>query len=238
MPTPRLPELLVLAAALGAVLAGCATGGSAEVPAGVRLEGAWKLDHDASDDPQKVIDHLREAAAKYASRMASRSALPPPSGGGMGRRGPPGQVRTQEQDEDMSGVQRFSAAEILAHSPAMNALTSFINRGDYLTVREGPEHFLLDYGSTSRSFTPGVHSVVGADTGVADQVSGWKGKEYVINVTPQIGPSITEEYGLSDDQKHLIAKLHVGGSELPSVDLKRVYNRTDEVAPRAAPTND
>jgi hypothetical protein len=90
-----------------------------------------------------------------------------------------------------------------------------------------------------RSFTPGAKSVVGADWGVADQSSGWKGKDYVIEVKPQTGVADIEKYSLSEDGKHLIEQLRLGGGEFPVVQLKRVYDHTDKPLPRAAfPFND
>ena len=114
----------------------------------------------------------------------------------------------------------------------MHALLENMSRGDFLTVRQTPEQIVLDYGTSVRSFTPGGHSVVSAEGGVADQTSGWKGKEYVVQIKPQMGPRVLERYGLSEDRKHLVLKLHFEGGELPKVDLTRVHDFTDEVAPR------
>jgi hypothetical protein len=119
-----------------------------------------------------------------------------------------------------------------------HVLLTSVARGDLLTVRQGPGQFALDYGTSQRSFTPGAHSVVSAESGVADQTSGWKGREYVINVRGQLGPDVTERYGLSADGRHLVAKLHIATEELSAVDLTRVYDPTNEAAPRQLPTND
>jgi hypothetical protein len=235
MATGHTLKLLVLTMTL-AGLAGCLSPGATEAPAGVNLDGPWKLDRSASDDPQKTLDKLRSYAARDAARRPTSAVQQT----GMGRRGrgaqPP--TPTSPDADDLSGVSRPTAGDILTHSPAMHALQSFIQHGDYLTVRQGPEHFVLDYGSFGRSFTPGTHSVVSSEMGVADQVTGWKGKSYVIDVKPQVGAATTEEYALSDDKQHLIVKLHVGGSDLPGFDLKQVYARTNEVLPHSMPTND
>jgi len=113
-----------------------------------------------------------------------------------------------------------------------------VARGDFLSVRQGPGEFVLDYGGSRRTFTPGQHSVVSAEGGVGDQTSGWKGRNYVIEVRAQNGPLVTEEYGLSPDGKELLAKLHIGSGELPAVSLTRVYRPTDESAPHQLPIND
>jgi hypothetical protein len=235
MATGHTLKLLVLTMTLTGALAGCLSPGATEAPAGVHLDGPWKLDRSASDDPQKTLDKLRS----YAARNAARRPPTTIQQAGMGRRGPGAPLPTTGPDaDDPSALSRPTATDILTHSPAMHELQSFIQHGDYLTVRQGPEHFVLDYGSFGRSFTPGAHSVVSSEMGVADQVTGWKGKSFVIDVKPQVGASTTEEYALSDDKQHLIVKLHVGSSDLPGYDLKQVYARTDEALPRSMPTND
>jgi hypothetical protein len=73
---------------------------------------------------------------------------------------------------------------------------------------------------------------------VGDQTSGWKGRAYVIEVKAQNGPAMTEDYELSPDGKELVTKLHIGSSELPAVNLTRVYRPADQAAPHQFPIND
>jgi hypothetical protein len=47
-----------------------------------------------------------------------------------------------------------------------------------------------------------------------------------------------ETFSLSDDGKHLIEELRLGGGDFPAVKLKRVYDRADHPLPRAVPTTD
>jgi len=227
-------------------LSGCAAGRlSAEPPPGVTLEGAWKLNHGTSDDPQKIIERLR---AQLIRRTRDSIGAIEQGGGGRtsgrrgtrGAQGDPGAQDRQTEDEG-AGAQHGAAGpggDPLRRSPLMHALLENMSRGDFLTVRQTPEQIVLDYGTSVRSFTPGGHSVVSAEGGVADQTSGWKGKEYVVHIEPQMGPGVLERYGLSEDRKHLVVKLHFEGGESPKVDLTRVYDPTDEVAPRVLPTND
>jgi hypothetical protein len=232
----RTLQILVCSTALSGALGGCLSAGNAQAPAGVRLEGSWKLDRSASDDPQKQLDKLREASARNARRFARTVAqqqgqAQQPSGRGGSRRGGPA---PGGDTEDIS----MRAPLELQYNPEMQTLQAFLRHGDYLTVRQDPEHFVLDYGSSGRTYTPGAHSVVSNDYGVADQVSGWKGSEYVISLRPQVGPGIDEQYGLSPDRQHLVVKLHIDSTDLPAVDLKQVYVRTDEILPRSMPSND
>jgi hypothetical protein len=253
MPMLRAPVSLVCAALLGAgVLTGCLGARlSPEAPTGVRLQGVWKLNRAASDDPQKTIDALRAEALKKIRRAMN---APPPSpesapGGGGGQRGRGGRggrgsqgsqgpVDQQTQDDLQPAQQPGPGMDPLRNSPTMHALREVLQRSDYLTIRQSTDQVAFDYGTTVRSYTPGGHSVVSSENGVADQTSGWKGKEYAINIKPQLGPLLFEEYGLSPDGKQLIVKTHIGPFELQKVNLTRVYDATGMVVPNSRPSND
>jgi hypothetical protein len=234
MPTVRATLVLLCMAPL----AGCAGARLAEdAPTGVNLAGVWKLDHSASDDPQKILDHMRAQAMKIIGHPP-QPVLTTPARGGK-----PGQGPAQGQDGAADTVLTPPAApgphfDPLQRSPMAHIINRTVARGDFLTVRQSPGQFVLDYGGLRRTFTPGLHSVVSAEGGVGDQTSGWKGREYVIEVKAQNGPTVTEEYGLSPDGKQLLVKLHIGSAELPAVSLTRVYRPTDESAPHQLPTSD
>jgi len=226
-----------------AVLPGCISGPVAEMPAGVALAGHWKLDRTLSDDPQVLIAHMREKAWKIIRRAYPTAADsgPPPGGARGGAQQSPDQnpmLSGAEAVGDASGQHVRPRPDPLERSPMMHTLRAALARGDFLTVQASSEEFVLDYGNTVRRFTPGAKSVVSSDLGVADQESGWKGREYVINVRAQVGPNVTESYGLSADGQHLIEHLGIGPAELPAIELKRVYDRTTETAPRSLPTTD
>jgi len=223
-----------------AALSGCATQLTAQPPAGTSLAGAWKIDHGAGDDPQKTLEQMRAQALKIISRQQSAPAPAPMPARGAGTRGG---GQTQEQ----AGVEDFTPAPVapgghrpdpLQRSPMAQVVRKCIARGEFLTIRQGPGEFVLDYGTSVRSFTPGAHSVVSAEGGVGDQLSGWDGRAYLIKVKAQSGPDVTEEFSLSADGKQLLYKLHIAAEELPAVTLTRVYIPTDEVAPRLLPNND
>jgi len=226
---------------VGAALAvsACATRMAAEPAPGASLAGAWKLDHYAGDDPQKILDQMRAEAFKILARQQQQQQSPPPPR--PGTRGEPGATTP-----DQSGVEDFAPPtapgghrpDPLRRSPMAHIITDSVARGDFLTIRQGPGEFVLDYGTSQRRFTPGAHSVVSAEGGVGDQTSGWEGRAYVIRVKAQLGPDVTEEYSLSPDGKQLLAKLHIAGGELPAVTLTRVYSPTQETAPHQLPNSD
>jgi hypothetical protein len=229
----------LLACAAAAALYGCA-GLSADTPGSVSLAGNWQLNHAASDDPQKVLAKMRDQANKIIKRqqaeMEARTGStppdvmgdgPPPDGGaahgGGGQGGPQG------------GTHR---GDPLRRSPMAAVIRNMIERGDFLTVHQSPTEFVLDYGTTRRSFTPGQHSVVSAEGGVGDQTAGWHGKSFVIKVKPQNGPEMSETYALSADGKQLIQTLNIASAELPAEGIRRVYDPASETAPRQLPTTE
>lgn len=231
-----------------AAFCGCAAAPSADMPQGVLLAGSWKLNRAASDDPQVIIARMRAQAFRIIRRA---SVAPADAGLPPGRGRAPGQATPGDSTEQsgpltdagaagpgVSGGQPGPRMDPLKRSPMMHALSDALARGDFLTVRASSEEFVLDYGTSVRSFTPGARSVVSSELGVADQVSGWKGREYLIDVKAQVGPHVVDKYGLSADGKQLIENLKIGAAELPAIELKRVYDRTTETAPRALPAND
>jgi hypothetical protein len=234
MPSVRVVGSLACAA-LAAALAGCAGARfSEDAPAGVNLTGSWRLDHAASDDPDKILHKMRAEAFRL---MGRRAGAPEPRPGMRGGAAGVPQGPSAE-DEVASQEARGVRIDPLQRSPMAHVITETVARGDFLTIRQSPGQLVLDYGGTRRSFTPGQHSVVSTEGGVGDQTSGWKGREYVIELRAQMGPAVTERYGLSSDGTQLIEKLHIGAAELHAVDLRRVYERRDGGAPRQVPTSD
>jgi hypothetical protein len=249
MPIVRAREItLTVIACL--TLAGCGSVARLEpIPSkSIDLSGSWVLDHSASDDPKPLLDKLRPKPAPH------RWDTPPDDGTGMGddsgasgqqdggqRGGGGGGGRSRrgggggQSQPDMSYRNNNDA---YTHTTVIKMLQADLARAENLTIRQSAERVSLDYGSTVRNFTPGSVSVVSAAWGVADQSSGWKGKDFVIHVRPQMGVASVEKYTLSDDGKRLTEELSLGGGEFPSVKLKRVYDHTDRPLPRAAPTND
>jgi hypothetical protein len=217
----------------------------AESQAGVHIAGIWKLNRSASDDPEKIITALRTEAEKKIRRAMNAAPAPTYGGGGgqgqgqgQGRRRGGGGTSSEPEDLMPQGLGPGFGTDPLRNSPTMHALRDVLNRGDYLTIRQSPDQVSFDYGNFSRSYTPGGRSVVSSETGVADQASGWDAKQYVINIRPQLGPAMVEEYGLSPDGKQLIVKTHIGPFELQKVNLTRVYDATTTVVPNSGPTTD
>jgi hypothetical protein len=238
----------VLCLLLVAPLAGCVGGRFAATAApGVSLAGAWKLNRATSDDPQKVIERMRAEALRRIGRRTPQQVAVPRRGARGGATAGAAQGDTQDGTQQDFGEPDDSASHAartglrfdpLLHSQMMHVLAAALARCDFLTLRSGAGEVVFDYGTSVRNFTPGQHSVVSAEGGVGDQVSGWSGRDYVITVRAQLGPDVVERYALSADGKHLIETLRIGPAELPVINLTRVYDPTSETAPRHLPTND
>jgi hypothetical protein len=239
--------LLMASAALG----GCSSVGRFDTAPSheIDLSGSWALDHAASTDPQPLLDKLRPKPRPnyYGGPPDDGTGMdngqPPddsgPQQGGPGQGGGGGRRRGGGGQQQQQQMQYRNGNDAYIHMTLIKAVRADLSRAEAVTVRQTPDRFSLDYGSSVRTFTPGAVSVVGADWGVADQSSGWKGKEYVIEIKPQTGVPAVEKYTLSSDGKHLIEDLRLGGGEFPVVQLKRVYNHTDKPLPRAGlPSND
>jgi hypothetical protein len=216
------------------LLAGCgAPNLKPEVAEGVSLAGSWRLNRQASEDPDAMIEaivakemkHLRRGSHAYADDPDP----PPPSGARGGPRG----GGASENIEPPGGMfrPRGGMAKYL-RSQYTNALGSLLS-GEGLVIEQSPDRFVLRRGDSRRTFTPGAHSVIGVTDGVADQVTGWKGREYVIDVRPQVGPRVTERYGLGPEGQ-LIEEVELSGDGLKKLEFTRVYDK-GALPPRALP---
>jgi hypothetical protein len=218
---------------LCAILCACGGAGrlSADAPPGVDLAGTWRLNRAVSDDPEKLYEKFR------LQRAIRNGEQPPPQ-----ERDPRARRGAQYPADDPTSPSALAAeAQAAANrshlTPYDIGVFGTIPRGDVVTIRQGEDEMYISDGLADRSFTPGAQSVVSVPEGVADQHSGWKSKEYVIDVKAQAGPETVERYGLSADGKQLLAEIQSHGGNMPSMKIKRVYDRASAV-PSAAPTND
>ncbi len=234
-------RLLLVGAALAGTaaavsLAGCAglTRVSEEPPDGYILAGMWKLDPQLSTNTRVALQQILPKARKRPSAgddedltdaTADSSGTGTGSGTGQGQGQGQGQGRGRRSesspllDEDTPG-----------YPVDISLQRSLLTGGDYLKILQRPDEFVVWNGDTTKSYVPGEQSVVSVPSGVADQRSGWKGKEYWISIRPELGPSVTEEFRLSDDGKHLIETIDVASDHrVRSLKVTRVYDPTQAV---------
>jgi hypothetical protein len=241
----RVRGILPLILATG-MLAGCGIARLDETPSRtVDMSGSWVLDRSASDDPQPLLDKLRPKPVNnrgWGQPPDDGTGLPPDDTGPPGSGGPPsgggGRSRRGGGGQGQPQLVYRNNNDAFTHGNVIKMLQADLARAGAISIRQAPDQFTIDYGSGVRSFTPGSISVVSASWGVADQSSGWKGKDFVIQVKPQTGVASYEKYSLSEDGQRLTEELQLGGGEYPSIKLKRVYDRTTQPQQRAVPNNE
>ena len=238
----RAVAVCAAAVVAAAVLTGCASSRlSAEAPPGVRLAGDWKLDSARSDDLGKAVDELRaqrekdrqDKAEEQHQDSAHYSGRRRRDGGESGSQLPGGAGQGESSSGPGSGEPGVGAGPPPRVS-AVDELMSSVPRGDYLRITVSSGAFTVISGDSSEEYTPGLESEISAQQGDAQQISGWKGADYVIDTRPQWGPEIIQSYGLTrDGNLSVTVRLTGGGTRLT---FTRIYDRTTRVAPLAPPT--
>jgi hypothetical protein len=225
---PRSALLLLAAAAL------CGCGGTGrlapETPPGANLAGTWKLNRQASDDPQAMLEQIqRKLMKQMRSRAYDENDGEFPSDDNPDESGPATQTGSRQRGggQRSAGVERGTGDHgvrngFMRRSSYAQALGPQLN-SDSLTIEQTPTRLVFTRGDWRRSFTPGGQSVVSVADGVADQHSGWSGRDYVIEVKPQVGPRVIERYGLSADNRQLVEKMTLTEDGLPKLEFTRVY---------------
>jgi hypothetical protein len=202
-------------------LAGC-TGMSRlseDPPPGVNLAGNWQLDPRLSTDPQKA---LKQIVPPPSRRQSPQEGSLQDILQSTDEQGPPGRGRGGQ-----SGSSQYAGENGIPIDTTLQQ--SLLSGGDFLKIEQRPSELAISNGETTRSFIPGERSVVSVPSGVADQSSGWKGKEYWIEIKPQVGPRVTEKLRRSDKGDQLIETIDVGSEgRVKPLHVVRVYNPAQE----------
>ncbi len=226
---------LVAAVALG--LAGCiGLRASDQPPPGFSLAGTWKLNPKLSTDTRAALQHLVRAKPRaQASNSEDDTAdSATESGSDSGSGGDSGSA-TGHRRRSM-----YPQFNVNTGYPVDTSLQrSLLSGGDYLKIQQQPDEFVVWNGDTTNSYVPGEKSVVSVPSGVADQETGWKGKQYWIEIRPQVGPSVTEKFRLSDNGKQLIETIDIGSDgRVRALKVTRVYDPTNDVLQTPLPAGD
>jgi len=213
------------AALLALTLYGCAGLGSysEEAPPGFSIAGTWALNPTLSTDTRKAL------AAARGDRDGSRpagSSSPTEVINDPTTDLPPVDTRPTGQQ----GLPAFGNQGPDRYRPPLDVQQEVLKGGGWLRIRQDGGEVEISNEITSHSFTPGVHSVVSVPSGVADQSSGWKGRSYVVEIRPQVGPRVVETYALSSDGRQLLVAIDIGSEGgNRSVKVRRVYDRGNGV---------
>jgi hypothetical protein len=196
-------------------------------PPNYTIEGVWELNPVLSSDPDKVL-----AAVQPKPRTG------PGSGRGPGQEGPAPEVINDPTTDlppidttpghEGQAIYRSNAVnDRYAYRPPLDFQNNALLGGQWLKIHQTDAEVSISNAATNRSFTPGERSVVSVPSGVADQVAGWSGRDFLIEVRPQIGPQVQETYTLSPDGKQLLVKITVASEgRNRAMKLTRVYDRS------------
>jgi len=217
--------------AAGMAVLGCGSVKSfdAAEPQGENFAGTWRLNVAASDDPRKELEKLRPRRASPGGGYGGQQQ------GERRRRGQqPGQG---SQQDPTGGPDDPGGPELMRPSPLPLIPNADALRNEVLSIKQRPDAFVIDYGVTVRSYTPGLKSVVSVPGGVGDQSTGWNGKDYVIDISSQLGLQMTQRFSISNKNgRQLIVKIHLSGTGFPTIQLTRVYDPTNAETPRSLPS--
>lgn len=228
---------------IAAALAGCAGTPrlSSQLPTGVHLAGDWKLDPAHSDNLGNAVQALRaqQAKGRHHASQGQEQGQQQGAGGYSRRRGQQGgqQGGEDEQGESSSGPEDGDQGLGVGGPPrasAVDELMSNVPQGDYLRIKVSSGAFTVASGDSSDEYTPGVESDISAVQGDAQQFTGWKGTDYVIDTKPQFGAEIIQTFSQTKDGT-LSMTVRLSGSGIHFT-FTRIYDRTTGVTPLAPPT--
>jgi hypothetical protein len=215
----RVAAIALAAALLG--FAGCSSVASlaGTSPQGVELAGTWRLNRAQSDDPSKLMRKMRDSRR----REPPSDDLPGSDDGDV----PVPNDRPRERGNDRRRG-RGMGGDYLGEVG--------LGRG-ILRIEQSASEIVIDNGVRIRKLTPGSRSVVSAANGVADQSSGWKGSEFLVETGGRDRPTIVERYSVSADRRQLTVIVKINGrGELPNVEFKRVYDAAPDGAEESGPS--
>jgi hypothetical protein len=185
----------------GLMLAGCGvTPSSPRVPQGVDLSGQWRLNAAQSDS----LDNLLAAV---------KDELDPP----LRRRSP-------ESGVDDRGRMRSRRDEFMG-PPRTKELVALLSQPDAITVTQTARELTTKSVDGTRQYVFGESSVVSLVDGLGDQSAGWAGGQFVVSIRATDGRRIEHFFGFAPDRMRLQITTSVSGGGLPSVRMKRVYDR-------------
>jgi hypothetical protein len=186
--------------------------------------GAWKLDRDDSDDPQKKMQEARGSGGNGGYGGNRRMGGGYPGGGYPGGGGGYGGRRMGSQGESDEDRQRM--AELL-------------NPSNSLTLAEAKKDVEVDsFDDQERKrafFTDGRKLQKSKDANYQEIAAHWDGTRLVTDEKNPRGGKMSRSYELSYDGTQLYETLHmtVGRSNTPLI-IRYVYDQAAGAAPASA----
>jgi hypothetical protein len=232
--TPRPYLVRICGGLLLASLAGCFAPRVHELPPpNYTLAGVWELNPALSSDADQVL-----AAVQPKPKSRDGQGRRGPGSGSEPSDGPVPEVINDPTTDlppiDTTNIgqnrRMFGSGDLNdrnSYRPPLDFQTNALLGGQWLKIQQSDSEVHIVNAAHSRSYTPGEKSVVSVPSGVADQVSGWSGRTYVVYLSPQIGPRVQEKYTLSADGRQLIVKIEVASEgRNKAMKVTRTYDRS------------
>lgn len=195
-------------------------------PPNYTLEGVWELNPALSSDPEKVLAAVQPKFRGGPGKGPGSASAPPPEVINDPTTDLP-PIDTTPGREGQAIYYRPSANDRYAYRPPLDFQNNALLGGEWLKIRQGESEVSISNAATNRSFTPGERSVVSVPSGVADQIAGWSGRDFLVEVRPQIGPQVEETYTLSADGRQLLVRIEVASEgRNKAMKVTRVYDRS------------
>ncbi len=189
-----------LAMVAGLLLTGCTVAPSSpRVPQGIDLSGQWRLNTSQSDRLDTLL-------------AAVKDELDPP----LRRRMP------ESAGED--GARVRSRRDEFVGPPRTKELIALLSQPDELTLTQSARELTTKGVDGTRRYVFGEASVVSIVDGLGDQSVGWSGAQLVVSIWATDGRRIEHLFGFAPDRRLQITTT-VSGGGLPSVRMKRLYDR-------------
>lgn len=214
-------------------LAGCIAHRVHELPPpNYSIAGVWELNPALSSDADKALASLQP---KPRGRPGGPGG--PANGSGPGDKPAPEVINDPTTDLppiDISNNGRGGGLygnggrdERTMYRPPLDFQINALLGGQWLKIRQSDTEVAIVNAATSNLYTPGERSVVSVTSGVADQITGWSGRDYMVYLTPQIGPAVKESYTLSADGRQLIVRIEVASEgRNKALSVLRTYDRS------------
>jgi hypothetical protein len=214
-----------LCALLLAGLVGCVSSLHEQPPAQYSIAGVWELNRGLSSDSDRVLGTLQPKPRSRLGGAGHGPAAEPP--GPQEINDPTTDLPPADPSAGVHGPRRPLFGDPNAYRAPIDIQANALLGGQWLKIQQTDTEMDIASDVTTRSFTPGQHSVVSVTSGVADQESGWSGKDYKISLKPQIGPTVDETYTLSADARQLRVTINVGAEgRNQAITVVRVYDRS------------
>ena len=194
---PRLACVLLIAS----LAAGCAQrealiSKSAGVPAGIDFSGRWQLRTDADLEQRRLNDAIRRTDGVDSGAVLRPADLQ------RNRR-----IFVERQD----------------HGGLVHV---FLEHGRRLKITQTGNAIFISFDrAVVEEFRFGENREVEVGPVIADRVSGWEGREYVVETLDENGMKLTERFAFDGDRDTLRRTIILRGRNQESVTVVQVFDR-------------